>query len=84
MNTPTTLAAVFAVDWPPVVGAICGLFAIGVIVLVVAGPRVREEGPLDEEVETRLLLGEDPEEIERDLEEREEETAPVSDLRPEE
>jgi len=77
---------VFAVDWPPLVGAICGLFAIAMIVLVVAGPsrRLREEARLDEEVQTRLLLGEDPEEIERDLEERDEETAPVSELRPEE
>ena len=83
---PTTLTGVLSVDWPPLVGGICGLFAIAMIVLVIAGPsrRLREEAALDDEVQARLLLGEDPDEIDRDLEAREEENAPVSELRPEE
>jgi hypothetical protein len=78
---------VFAIDTGPLVGIIAGVFAVGVTLAVVAGPgrRVRDEAPLDEDVETRILMGEDPDAIERDLEEREEdEAAPVSDLRPEE
>ena len=76
----------FAMELAPLLGAICGVFAILVIVLVVAAPwrRVREESQLDEEVQTRLLLGEDPDEIDRDIAARQEQGAPVSDLRPEE
>ena len=75
----------FATDSAVWIGAIAGVFAVSVTLLVLTAPRrVRDEEPLDEEVETRLLLGEDPESIERDLEEQEDETAPVSDLRPEE
>jgi hypothetical protein len=76
---------VLAIDWPPLLGGLCALLAVGITLVVVAAPRrVREEAPLDDDVQARLLLGEDPEEIERDLEAREDETAPVSELRPEE
>jgi hypothetical protein len=75
-----------AMDWAPLLGGLCALFAVGITLVVVAAPwrRVREEAPLDDEVQARLLLGEDPEDIDRDLEAREEEKAPVSELRPEE
>jgi hypothetical protein len=74
-----------AVDWEPLVGVAAALFAVGIVLVVIAAPwrRVREEPPLDDDVQARLMLGEDPEEIERDLEEEEAESAQVSDLRPE-
>ena len=77
-----------ATDWVPWLGALFAVAAIGITLLVVAAPwrGVRQESQMDEEVQTRLLLGEDPESIERDLEsdEDEEPATPVSDLRPEE
>ena len=74
-----------AVDWEPFVGVAAALIAVAIVVVVIAAPwrGVREEPALDDDVQARLLLGEDPEEIERDLEEEEEaENAPVSDLHP--
>ena len=65
-----------------VVPWLAGLFAllVAALALVVIAPwRDREHEALDPEVEARLLLGEDPEEIERDLEGRSP-TAPVTDL----
>ena len=78
-----------AIDWVPWAAGGCALLAVVLALLVIATPwrRVREVPPLDDEVQARLLLGEDPEEIERDLEEGDDqpaETAPVTDLRPEE
>lgn len=75
---------IVAADWIP---WIVGLFIVSlvVLVLILAAPwkSVRSEGELDEEAQTRLLLGEDPEEIERDLEAREaERRSRVSELRP--
>lgn len=54
------------------------------LLLIIVAPwkRVRAERPLDREVETRLLLGEDPDEIDRDLAARQQRGAPVADLRP--
>jgi len=73
----------FAVSWIPLVGVVCALAAAALIFVVVAGPsrHIRAEERLDEEVETRLLLGEDPDEIDRDLADREETPAPVAELR---
>ena len=77
-----------AIDWLPWLGGLFALVAVGITLLLVAAPwrSVREEPQLDEEVQARLLLGEDPESIERDLEDDEdgETAAPVSDLRPDE
>jgi hypothetical protein len=72
-----------AVDWLPWIGALCALSVV-VLVLIVVAPwkRVRAEPPIGREVQTRLLLGEDPDEIDRDL--RAEHRATVADLRPEE
>jgi hypothetical protein len=57
--------------------------SVAVLVLIVVAPwqRVRREPPLEEEVETRLLLGEDPAAIDRDLEARKADRAPVAELR---
>ena len=54
------------------------------LLLIIVAPwkRVRAERPLDKEVETRLLLGEDPDEIDRDLAARQQRGTPVADLRP--
>jgi hypothetical protein len=75
-----------AVDWEPFVGVAAALIAVTIVVVVIAAPwrGVREEPALDDDVQARLMLGEDPEEIERDLEEEEDENAPVSDLHPSE
>jgi hypothetical protein len=76
-----------ALDWLPWLGALFALFALGITLLLVAAPwrSVRRESQMDEEIQTRLLLGEDPESIERDLEDEDgEPAAPVSDLRPDE
>ena len=57
-----------ATDWLPWIVGICVLSLIGLILIVVAPWRgVRREPPLDDEVEARLLLGEDPHEIDREL-----------------
>lgn len=57
-----------ATDWLPWIVGICVVSLIGLILIVVAPWRgVRGEPPLDDEVEARLLLGEDPDEIDREL-----------------
>lgn len=45
-------------------GVVTGIAAVGLLVIVLApSRRVRAESRLDREVETRLLLGVDPEEV---------------------
>lgn len=47
-------------------GGAVGLVVLALVLIIVAPwSRVRNEPPLDEEVETRILLGQSPEEIER-------------------
>jgi hypothetical protein len=48
-----------------------------VLLIIVIGPTrsVRQEPPLDDEVESRILLGEDAAQIEEELEEEEREAA---------
>lgn len=78
------MTPVVAIDWLPWIVGLCVLSAV-VLVLIVIAPwkRVRDEPGLDDEAETRLLLGEDPEAIDRDLTEREAEgRARVFDFRP--
>jgi hypothetical protein len=73
-----------AANWVPWIVGLC-IVSLGVLILILVAPwkSVRSERALDEEAETRLLLGEDPEQIERDLEAREaERRAGVSELRP--
>ena len=72
-----------AADWIPwIVGL--SIVSVLVFVLIVIAPwkSVREEGELDEEAQTRLLLGDDPEDIDRDLAARDaERRSGVSELR---
>jgi hypothetical protein len=56
-----------------------------VLILIAAAPwrRVRSESRrLDEDVETRLLLGEDPHELAEELDEETTPSSSVADLRP--
>jgi hypothetical protein len=71
-------------DWIPwIVGLSIVSVVVLVLILVAPWKSVRAEHGLDEETETRLLLGEDPERVEQDLEAREaERRARVSELRP--
>jgi hypothetical protein len=78
------MTPIVAMDWLPWIVGLCVLSVL-VLLLIVIAPwkRVREEPGLDDEAETRLLLGEDPDEIDRDLAAREaERRARVSDFRP--
>jgi hypothetical protein len=73
-----------ALDLVPWIVGLCALSAVVLILIVVApSRRIRREPPLTDEVETRLLLGEDPEELDRELAARDEGAAPVAELRPE-
>ena len=84
-RTLRPLSPALALDWLPVIVALCVL-SVTALVLIVVAPwqRIRQEPPLDEDVETRLLLGEDPAELDRELEARREGSAPVAELRPDE
>lgn len=75
---------VLATDWLPWIVGICVLSAVVLLLIVIAPWRsVRGEGRMDREVEARLLLGEDPDEIDRDLAAREaQRQRQVTDLRP--
>ena len=66
--TPMTPIIASAIPW--LVGA-CALIGV-VLVLVVIAPwsHVRADSRLDHEVQARLMLGEDPDEIDRDLAQR--------------
>lgn len=80
----SSITPVVAMDWLPWVVGLCVLSVLALLLIVIAPwKKVREEPGLDDEAETRLLLGEDPDEIDRDLAAREaERRARVSDLRP--
>jgi hypothetical protein len=70
------------VDVPAPVIVIVGLALVTLIAIIVApSRRVRAERPLPSDVETRVLLGESPDEIEAAMEQRHEvrsEPAPPS------
>ena len=62
---------------------ICAAAAVGLLGVIIVGTRrVRREPPLDPEVETRLLLGQPPEQIDEALDEeaRDGQQATISDL----
>ena len=63
--------------------AALSVLSVVVLLLIVIAPwkRVRDERPLDPEIEARLLLGEDPDEIDRDIASRQQGAAPVAELR---
>jgi hypothetical protein len=73
-----------AVDWLPWIVGLCVLSAV-VLLLIVIAPwkKIRDDSGIDDEIEARLLLGEDPDEIDRDIAAREaERRGRVAELRP--
>jgi hypothetical protein len=83
-RTLSAVLPVLATDWLPWIVGICIVSMIVLLLIIVAPWRgVRREPPLDRDVEARLLLGEDPDEIDRDLAQRDaQRRAPVTDLHP--
>jgi hypothetical protein len=73
-----------ATDWLPWVVCLCVLSVVALLLIVIAPwKKVRDDSGLDDEAEMRLLLGEDPEQIDQDLAARDaERRAGVADLRP--
>lgn len=73
---------VVAVDTVLWVGIVVVVATVALILLVVVVPwrSVRDEPPLDRDVETRLLLGEDPAKIAADVDAANARRAPVVDL----
>lgn len=73
---------VLAVNIVVLVASFVTAIAVAALVLLIWAPwkSVRSEPPLDEDVETRLLLNEDPEQIAADEDAELEAQAPVRDL----
>lgn len=72
---------VVGVDTVLVVGGLVVLVAVVCLLLVLAPWKsVRNEQPLDPDIETRLLLGEDPAQIAADADAADARRAPVVDL----
>jgi hypothetical protein len=60
--------------WKIVAILLAGLSALTLLIIVIGPTRtVRQEPPLDDDVESRILLGEDAAQIEEELEEEEQE-----------
>ncbi|HEX6310753.1 MAG TPA: hypothetical protein VF152_03940 [Acidimicrobiia bacterium] len=60
--------------WMTVAIVLAAISALTLLLIIIGPTRsVREEPPLDEGVESRILLGEDAEQIEEELEEEEQE-----------
>ncbi len=75
------VSLVLAADALPWIVGIAIVSVVALVLIIVAPWRtVRREAPLADEIESRLLLGEDPDEIDRDLASREPSGAPVTDL----
>jgi hypothetical protein len=68
-----------AIDWIPFVGGACVLFVVAITVALLAPGRARQDA-IDHEIEARLLLGEDPDEIDRDLTQRAAQAAANNDI----
>ena len=58
-----------AMDVLPWVGGACALFVVALAVAVLAS-RQGQQDALDREIEARLMLGEDPDKLDRELAER--------------
>src|SRR5262249_1591035 len=77
---PSFVLAIVAV---PVIAAVCALCVVGLLLIVVTpSRRIRDEARLDQDVQPRLLLGEAPNSIDREVEADTAEHAPVADLHP--
>jgi len=75
-----SLAAISTITW---VGIGCVAASLLVLLFIVAAPWPREDGRrLDPDVETRLLLREDPERLGDEVDARADEPRPVAELRP--
>lgn len=73
--------SVVAVDTVLWVGIVVVVATVALLLLVIAPWKsVRNEPPLDDDVEARLLLGEDPAKIAADVDAAEARRAPVVDL----
>jgi hypothetical protein len=60
--------------WKIIAILLAGLSALTLLIIVIGPTRtVRREPPLDDDVESRILLGEDAAQIEEELEEEEQE-----------
>ncbi len=77
-----SLAAITVITW---IAVVCGAsLAILLLIVLAPWPRVREEPRrLDPDVETRLMLHEDPEALAEELDDVDA-PPPVADLRPDE
>ena len=75
-----TLAAVTVITW---IAVVCGLSLVVLLVIVVSPwPRLEKEPRrLDDDVETRLLLQEDPEELADELDAEESARSSVAEIR---
>ena len=73
-----SLAAISTITW---IGIGCVAASVIVLLFIVASPWPREDGRLDPDVETRLLLHEDPEELADELDARADDRPPVAELR---
>jgi hypothetical protein len=72
MTSLSLASSPLAIDWLPWIAGLCVLsFVVLLLIVIAPWKQVRQEAPLDDEVEARLLLGEDPDTIEHDLEARE-------------
>ena len=77
-----SLAAISTITW---IGIGCVTASVIVLLFIVASPWPREDDRrLDQDVETRLLLHEDPEELADELDARADAGPPVAELRREE
>lgn len=74
--------SLLVVDTAPLIVGIALVLGVVCIVLLIVAPwkSVRAEPPLDEDIETRLLLGEDPKQIAADEDAEDAGPAPVRDL----
>ncbi len=77
----TAVSFVIATDALPWIVGVAVVSVVTLLLIIVAPWRtIRRESPLADEIESRLLLGEDPDEIDRDLQSRVQSHAPVTDL----
>jgi len=75
-----TLAAITVITW---IAVVCVLsFVVLLVIILSPWPRVGNESRrLNRDVETRLLLREDPDELAEELDRRADQQSPVADLR---
>ncbi len=76
----TAMSFVLAADALPWILGVAIVSVVALALIIVAPWRtVRSEAPLADEIQSRLLLGEDPDDIDRDLASRDAASAPDDD-----